>query len=91
MRPACAKCGLAVERGEQGYQVGASMFNIAVAELFWVAVMVTLAVATWPTPPWNLLLWGGAALMVVLPFLFYPFSKTLFLAMDLIFRPRGAE
>jgi hypothetical protein len=25
--------------------------------------------------------------MVVAPFLFYPFSKTVFLAFDLIFRP----
>lgn len=47
--------------------------------------------ATWPHPPWNLLLYGGAALMLIAPFLFYPFSKTLFLAFDLIFRPPSPE
>jgi hypothetical protein len=34
-----------------------------------------------------MLLYGGVALMVILPVLFYPLSKTLFLAFDLIFRP----
>jgi hypothetical protein len=29
--------------------------------------------------------------MVALPFLLYPFSKTLFLAFDLLFRPQGFE
>jgi len=29
--------------------------------------------------------------MVIAPFLFYPFSKTLFLAFDLIFRPPSPE
>jgi uncharacterized protein (DUF983 family) len=91
MRPACERCGLKVERGEQGYLVGAYMFNIAVSELFWAAVMVAAAAATWPTPPWTALLWGGAALMVTLPVAFYPFSKTLFLAPDLVFRPHGTE
>ncbi|MDQ3427890.1 MAG: hypothetical protein M3477_08695 [Gemmatimonadota bacterium] len=41
----------------------------------------------WPTPPWAILQYGGIALMVVAPFLFFPFSKTLFLAFDLVFRP----
>ena len=39
----------------------------------------------------GLLLYGGAVLMVIAPFLFYPFSKTLFLAFDLIFRPPSPE
>jgi hypothetical protein len=29
--------------------------------------------------------------MTVVPFLFFPFSKTLFLAFDLIFRPATSE
>ena len=33
----------------------------------------------------------GAALMVIAPFLFYPFAKTLFLAFDLIFHPPTSE
>jgi hypothetical protein len=44
-------------------------------------------VMTWPSPPWRLLQYGGVPLMIVAPFVFYPFSKTLFLAFDLAFRP----
>ena len=64
------------------------MFNIVVAELIFAAIFVVALLATWPTPPWTLLTYGGAALMVFLPVVFYPFSRTLFLAFDLIFRPQ---
>jgi len=63
------------------------MFNIVAAELLWAAVFLTTLAATWPDPPWDLLLWGGGLLMLALPFVLYPFSKTVFLAFDLLFRP----
>ena len=59
------------------------------AELIWAAAFLGILVATWPSPPWDALLYGGVAMMAIAPFLFYPFSKTLFLAFDLIFRPPG--
>lgn len=80
-------CGLRLERGEAGYQVGAYMFNIVAAELIFAAIFLGVLVYTWPTAPWDELLYGGVALMIAAPFIFYPFSKTLFLAFDLIFRP----
>jgi uncharacterized protein (DUF983 family) len=91
MREACPVCGLHLERGEHGYIVGAYMFNIVGAELIFAAIFLGIVLATWPSPPWPWLQWGGAALMVALPFLLYPFSKTLFLAFDLLFRPQGFE
>jgi len=86
-REECPRCGIVFNRGEQGYAVGAYMFNIIVAELIFAAIFVAVLLVTWPDPPWTLLTYGGAALMVLLPVLFYPFSRTLFLAFDLIFRP----
>jgi hypothetical protein len=80
-----------LERGEEGYQVGAYMFNIVASELAFAILFLGILAATWPSPPWDLLLYGGAVLMVIAPFLFYPFSKTLFLAFDLIFRPASAK
>lgn len=80
-----------MERGEQGYQVGSYMFNIIAAELIFAAIFLGVLLLTWPSPPWNLLLYGGMALMLVVPFLFFPFSKTLFLAFDLTFRPPAAD
>jgi uncharacterized protein (DUF983 family) len=87
MRSRCPSCGLALDRGEQGYEVGSYMFAIVAAELVFAAVFVGILLLTWPDPPWNLLLYGGMVLMIVVPFLFFPFSKTLFLAFDLTFRP----
>ncbi len=87
MLPACRACGLRTERGEQGYVVGAYMFNIVAAELLWTMAFLLILARTWPDPPWDLLLWGGGGLMLALPFLLYPFSKTVFLAFDLLFRP----
>lgn len=91
MVPACPGCGLALERHEEGYQVGAYMFNIAAAELAFVVLLVGVLVATWPDPPWAWLTWGSAAMMVVFPIAFYPFSKTLFLALDLLFHPATGQ
>ena len=87
MRRQCPRCGLVLHREESGYQVGSYMFNIVAAELVFAAVLLAVLVATWPTPPWSLLQYGGAVLMVAAPVAFYPFSKTLFLAFDLLFRP----
>ena len=38
MKDACPRCGLKLERGEQGYIVGAQMFNLIAAELLFVAL-----------------------------------------------------
>jgi uncharacterized protein (DUF983 family) len=87
MRTRCPVCGLELERGEEGYQVGSYMFNIVAAELLFLAAFLVVLRLTWPTPPWTLLQYGGVALMILAPFGFFPFSKTLFLAFDLLFRP----
>ena len=91
MHTRCSVCGLHLERGEHGYVVGAYMFNIIAAELVFAAIFIGTLVAMWPEPPWTLLQYGGVALMIGLPVLFYPFSKTVFLAFDLVFRPPTAE
>lgn len=51
-----------------------------------IALPITL-LRTWLDPPWSLILYGGAVLMIVTPIVFYPFSKALWLAIDLVFRP----
>jgi hypothetical protein len=91
MRVRCPSCGLLLERGEHGYQVGSYMFAIVGAELVFAGCFVLALLLTWPSPPWTLLEYGGAALMILGPFGLFPFSKTLFLAFDLIFRPATPE
>jgi hypothetical protein len=63
------------------------MFNIVASELLFASLGLAVVLATWPTPPWGLLTAGGAILMIAAPLVFLPFSKTLFLAFDLYFRP----
>jgi hypothetical protein len=67
------------------------MFNIIAAELLFAAIFVGVLVATTPNVPWPWLQYGSPALMLLFPVFFYPFSKTLFLAFDLIFRPPRPE
>jgi len=87
LAPSCPACGLRFERGEDGYWVGSYMFNIVASELLFAAAAVAVVVATWPSPPWTVITIGGVVLMVLAPVLFLPFSKVLFLAFDLLFRP----
>ena len=67
MRPVCPACALHLERNEQGYIVGAYMFNIIAAELVFGAIFVAVLLATWPDPPWTALTWVAGALVDVYP------------------------
>jgi uncharacterized protein (DUF983 family) len=91
LKPRCPACGLRLDRGEHDFFLGSMMFNIAIAEGLLALVCVGVIIAAWPRVPWTLLEFGGPAMMVVAPFLFYPFSQTLWLAVDLLIRPLTVE
>ena len=91
MTQRCPVCALKLDRGEEDYFLGGYVINFVGAELVIVALAVAVAIATWPDVPWTEVGWGLAVLMLVFPFITYPFSKTLFLAIDLIFRPPSEE
>jgi hypothetical protein len=44
-------------------------------------------IVTWPNPPWDAIQWVGVIVLSAGAVIAYPFAKTLFLAIDLIFRP----
>ncbi|HLV24977.1 MAG TPA: DUF983 domain-containing protein [Gemmatimonadales bacterium] len=83
----CASCGILLERGESDHFLGAYLFNLIVVELVLAAVLATVAIVTWPNPPWGLLQWGGMLLAIVLAVVCYPFAKSLWLAFDVWLRP----
>ena len=91
LRARCGTCGLALERGEPGYFVGALAFHLISLELTFALGFVFVAWRTWPDPPWDLLLWGSVATLVVGALVGYPFAKLTWLAFDLAFRPPTAE
>jgi hypothetical protein len=49
--------------------------------------MAGFLLVTWPDPPWGVFQLTTIVLMGLVPFIFFPFSKTLFLAFDLLVRP----
>jgi hypothetical protein len=91
MLPACTKCGIRFERGERGYWLGAYLANCVAVMVVFTAWWTGVLTATWPDIPWAFLNVTTFAWMLGTPFVFYPFSKTLFLALDLVVRPPEAE
>ena len=77
----CPRCGLHFER-EPGYWAGALAINIGIAGAVFVAVFVTALVLTVPDVPVAPLLAVLVPLMILMPILAYPFSKTLWVAVD---------
>jgi len=88
MCPSCPSCGLNFDREpEGGYWIGSYSVNLFATEAVFIAAFVAALVFTWPTPPWEAIIWGDVALMLGFPVLFFPWSKTIFIAIDLTFRP----
>jgi uncharacterized protein (DUF983 family) len=87
LKKTCPGCGLLLKREGDGYELGSMVVNLLVAELVWATTFATLLYLTWPKPPWMLLQWGSAVLMVALPLLFLRHARILSLALDLLLRP----
>ena len=90
-RDRCAGCGFRFTRSDERYFAGAMICNLLVAELLFALGMVAAVLATWPDVPWDGLTYVAAAGMVVVPFLFYPVAMVLWLTVDVLFRPVGAD
>jgi len=88
MRDACPTCGLALERGEQSeFWIGAYVFNLVFGEVIAIGVPIAWMIASAPNQPWTFIELTALVLAIGLPFVFFPFSRTLWLAWDLSFRP----
>jgi uncharacterized protein (DUF983 family) len=87
MRESCPRCDLRFDRGEDDYFIGSFTINFVVAELLICAGALIGILATWPDVPWTALKWTLIAFMIPTPALFYPFAKTIWLGIDLTFRP----
>jgi uncharacterized protein (DUF983 family) len=91
MRTNCESCGIRTERGEEDFFLGSMMFNLILSEGLLALVLVGLVIAMWPNVPWNFLQYGTPVLMVLAPLVFLPFSRTVWLASDILIRPVTAE
>jgi uncharacterized protein (DUF983 family) len=86
LKPRCPSCDLALDRGEsEDYWLGAFAINWVVGEGIALVVALLVLLATWPRS--TLALWTGIALAVIVPVALFPFSRTVWLAVDLAARP----
>ena len=83
MADRCPRCDLPFERGE-GYWLGAMAVNLGAAEVAFGITLLVGALLTWPDPPWLALTIISLAVNAIVPIVFYPFSKTIFVAIDLL-------
>jgi uncharacterized protein (DUF983 family) len=88
MKDHCPTCGLALERGESSdFWIGAYVFNLVIGEVVALGVPIVWMILSAPNQPWMLIEIVAVVLCVALPFVFFPISRTLWLAWDLSFRP----
>ena len=80
----CPHCELHFER-EPGYWVGAVAINTIVIGILFTIVLIVFSAATVPDIPWVTLLMLEVPLMGLGPIAFYPYSKTLWVAVDRAF------
>lgn len=88
----CPACRLRLER-ENDFFLGGYVINLAVTEgLLAAALMVyVLRITSDPDASVVPVLAVGAVIAVVLPVLFFPFSRTIWMAIDLAMRPVARE
>jgi Protein of unknown function (DUF983) len=90
MHTDCPGCGLHFER-EEGYWVGALTINTAVILATFIVVFVVGIIATWPDVPWVTVGVVTIVLNGIIPVLFYPVSKTLWMALEMGWHPLEPE
>ena len=67
--------------------MGALIINTTVVFAAFLLVFVGGMALTWPDVPWGALLVVTLGAMAILPVLFYPLSKTLWMALELSWHP----
>jgi uncharacterized protein (DUF983 family) len=80
----CPNCQLALDRGETDFWLGAYAINVVAAEA--VAAAGGLLVLWIQYPAATLASATAIVLAVALPFTFFPFTRVLWLALDMSFR-----
>jgi uncharacterized protein (DUF983 family) len=83
---ACPRCSHRFERHE-GYWLGAIAINTVTTISLFIVVFVAMTVAFWPDPPWSTISVVTIATNLLFPIAFYPYSKTLWVALEVGMHP----
>lgn len=84
--PRCPRCSLRFRR-EAGSMTGDIGINTIVSFGALLITMLVFFLATWPELPVTAMVVTCVAVTLIMPVLFFPSSKTLWLAFDLMFNP----
>lgn len=87
LKERCPRCKLHLDREEHDYFLGAYMVSLIAMEGLFAFGFLAVLLVTWPDPPWAAIQWGGAVVLLFSVVGSYPFAKTIWLAIDLMFRP----
>lgn len=78
----CPTCGHKFER-EPGYWVGALIINMAATLVAFLGTIGVGVALTWPDVAWNALFVATIAVALLVPVVFYPWSKSIWMAIEL--------
>jgi uncharacterized protein (DUF983 family) len=87
VRERCAACGFRFERTDESYFSGAMFFGLLMGEGLFAVSLLIIVVASWPNVPWDALTFGAPIGMLLLLPILLPFSKVVWLAIDVLVRP----
>lgn len=90
IRERCPRCALPLER-EEGALLGSISLNYGVTGLAFIAAMALWIALTAPDLDPVVALAVGLPIVVLVPTLFFPFSKTIWAAVDLLLRRMDRE
>ena len=72
---------------EPGQWLGSWFLNVVLAQTVVVLILIVGVGVGWPDPPIVPIAIGAGVAAIVVPFAFFPWSRTLWLAIDLAMRP----
>jgi len=83
LKNGCPTCGFDFER-EPGWYIGGMIVNTGASMILFSAILIGGLVLFSPDVPWTALSIVSISAMVIFPIVFYPISKTVWLAVDLL-------
>jgi uncharacterized protein (DUF983 family) len=87
----CATCHFRFERSSDSYFTGAMFFNLIIAEFLFFVIFGATLILSWPNVDWDAVTYGAAGGMAITPIVLYPFSKVVYLSIDVFMRPVRPE
>ena len=86
MVPTCPQCGLRFAR-IPGHWLGSWFLNVCLAQVVVLGILIVGVAMTYPDPPMLVIGVIDASAAVLVPLAFFPFSRTIWSAIDLAMRP----